>query len=619
MVQKPVLKNVENGTSQREVRPVWNNAMRTNHKNFSNSRRNFAPTSVLTKSSIVLISTTRQSSSRATTSISTARPINIAASKPIVNVVKPRQNALQPTYSLSGRPFYQQTTLKNRNLNNNVIAAKANFVNTTKTNSVNTAKVNKVTSAVENQGLNAVKSSACWIWRPKIEVQDHVSKNSGSYIYNSLFDFSSQALDSHKKDKHGPSQASESDNHERHNAESNTKTVNTVGPVNTADYPNDPLMPDLEDVGIFDDAYNDRDEDGTKEAIGTKWVYRNKRDQRGFVVRNKVRLVAQVHRQKEGIDYDEVFAPIARIEAIRLFLAYALFMDFTVYQMDVKSAFLYGTIEEEVYVSHPPGFVDPEFSDRVYKVEKLCMVFIKLLEPVNTADYPNDPLMPDLEDVGIFDDAYNDRDEGVEADYNNLKTIISVSPIPSTRIHKDHPKEHIIGEMEPKKVTRALDNKSWVEAMQEELLQFKLLNVMVMLIWCNMLVIVLILLVFSFLDFINATNGHQFTMSNRQERIGYSRANDNWSDIMFFVCACSRFQVQPKVSHMHAVKRIFRYLKGQPTLGLLYLKDSPLVLIAYSDSDYVGAILDIKSTTRGCQFLGSRRISWQCKKANHYG
>ncbi|GKE23331.1 putative ribonuclease H-like domain-containing protein [Tanacetum coccineum] len=85
-------------------------------------------------------------------------------------------------------------------------------------------------------------------------------------------------------------------------------------------------------------------------------------------------------------------------------------------------------------------------------------------------------------------------------------------------------------------------------------------------------------------------------------------------DIMFAVCACSRFQVTPKVSHMHAVKRIFRYLKGKPTLGLWYPKDSPMDLIAYSDSDYAGASIDRKSTTGGCQFLGSRLVSWQCKK-----
>ncbi|GJW48513.1 ribonuclease H-like domain-containing protein [Tanacetum coccineum] len=105
-------------------------------------------------------------------------------------------------------------------------------------------------------------------------------------------------------------------------------------------------------------------------AIGTKWVYRNKKDERGIVIRNKARLVAQGHTQEEGIDYDEVFAPVARIEAIRIFLAYASFMGFTVYQMDVKSAFLYGQIEEEVYVCQPPGFEDPDHPNKVYKVVK---------------------------------------------------------------------------------------------------------------------------------------------------------------------------------------------------------------------------------------------------------
>ncbi|GJW95050.1 hypothetical protein Tco_0174722 [Tanacetum coccineum] len=85
-------------------------------------------------------------------------------------------------------------------------------------------------------------------------------------------------------------------------------------------------------------------------------------------------------------------------------------------------------------------------------------------------------------------------------------------------------------------------------------------------------------------------------------------------DIMFAVCACVRFQVTPKVSHLHAVKRIFRYLKGQPKYGLWYLRDSPFDLEAFYDSDYAGASLDRKSTTGGCQFLGKRLISWQCKK-----
>nr|GEY34561.1 copia protein [Tanacetum cinerariifolium] len=107
-----------------------------------------------------------------------------------------------------------------------------------------------------------------------------------------------------------------------------------------------------------------------KRVIGTKRIFRNKKDERGIVVRNKARLVAQGHTQEEGINYEEVFAPVARIEYIRLFLAYASFMGFMVYQMDVKSAFLYGTIEEEVYVCQPLRFEDPDYPDKVYKVVK---------------------------------------------------------------------------------------------------------------------------------------------------------------------------------------------------------------------------------------------------------
>ncbi|GJW14560.1 putative ribonuclease H-like domain-containing protein [Tanacetum coccineum] len=132
----------------------------------------------------------------------------------------------------------------------------------------------------------------------------------------------------------------------------------------------DPNMPNLKDI-----VYSD-DEDVGAEADMNNLnsfipVFRNKKDERGIVIKNKARLVAQGYTQEKGIDYDEVFAPIARIEAIRLFLAYALFKDFVVYQMDVKSAFLYGKIEEEVYVCQPPGFEDPYFPDRVYKVEKV--------------------------------------------------------------------------------------------------------------------------------------------------------------------------------------------------------------------------------------------------------
>ncbi|GJY80945.1 putative ribonuclease H-like domain-containing protein [Tanacetum coccineum] len=120
----------------------------------------------------------------------------------------------------------------------------------------------------------------------------------------------------------------------------------------------------------------------------------------------------------------------------------------------------------------------------------------------------------------------------------------------------------------------------------------------------------------SFKDFVRFEDPEFPDRLNRVEKAlyGLHQAPRAWSDIIFAVCACARFQVTPKVSHLHAVKRIFRYLKGQPKLGLWYPKDSPFDLEAYTDSDYAGASLDRKSTTEGCQFLGSKLISWQCKK-----
>ncbi|KAJ0587298.1 putative RNA-directed DNA polymerase [Helianthus annuus] len=107
-----------------------------------------------------------------------------------------------------------------------------------------------------------------------------------------------------------------------------------------------------------------------KSVIGSKWVFRNKSDENGIITRNKARLVVKGYCQQEVIDYDETFAPVARLEAVRIFLAYAASKDFKVYQMDVKSAFLNGKIEEEVYVQQPEGFVDPKFQNHVYRLNK---------------------------------------------------------------------------------------------------------------------------------------------------------------------------------------------------------------------------------------------------------
>ena len=111
-------------------------------------------------------------------------------------------------------------------------------------------------------------------------------------------------------------------------------------------------------------------------TIGTKSIFRNKMDESGIVVRNKARLVAQGYSQEEGIDYDETYAVVARLEAIRMLLAFACYKNFKLYQMDVKSAFLNGYINEEVYVEQPSGFENPKYENHVFKLSKV-MYYVK--------------------------------------------------------------------------------------------------------------------------------------------------------------------------------------------------------------------------------------------------
>ncbi|GJS83680.1 putative ribonuclease H-like domain-containing protein [Tanacetum coccineum] len=287
-----------------------------------------------------------------------------------------------------------------------------------------------------------------------------------------------------------------------------------------------------------------------KKAIGTKWVYRNKKDERGIVIRNKARLVAQGYTQEEGIDYDEVFAPVDRIEAIRLFLAYASFKDFVVYQMDMKSKFLYGKIKEEVYVCQPLGFEDPEFPDKVYKRGQIDKtLFIKRVKGdiLLVQVYVDDIILGSTKkkDDGIFISQDKYVDEILKKfGFSTVKTAST-----------------------PMETSKPLLKDAEAEDVDVHLYRSIIRSLM-------------------------------YLTASRP-------------DIMFFVCACARFQVTPKVSHLYAVKRIFRYLKGQPKLGLWYPKDSPFDLEAYTNSDYAGASLDRKSTTGGCQFLGRRLISWQ--------
>ncbi|GKA34593.1 putative ribonuclease H-like domain-containing protein [Tanacetum coccineum] len=183
MVEKPVLNNKGRVTGQKEIRPVWNNAQRVNHQNkftHPHPKRNFVPTAVVTKSGQVPVNTAKQSSLRAATSISTARPVNTATPKPKVNDALPTTYSYFKANSPVKRAFNQKLAAKTYNLNKKSKTARVN--------NVTTAGPKAVVSATMGNGENVVKSSACWIWRPTGNVIDHTSKDSGSYMLK-IFDY----------------------------------------------------------------------------------------------------------------------------------------------------------------------------------------------------------------------------------------------------------------------------------------------------------------------------------------------------------------------------------------------------------------------------------------------
>ncbi|GJV21572.1 putative ribonuclease H-like domain-containing protein [Tanacetum coccineum] len=813
MVGKSVLNNKGRVTGQREVRPVWNNAQRVNHQNkltHPYPKRNFVPNSSLQQSLETRLSLmfAKQSSPSAATSISTARHINTDASKPRVNDASPikysyfkahlplrrpfnKKSAGNPQYALQDQGIFDSGCSRHMTGNKSYLTDYQDidggfvaFAGSPKGgikrefSVARTPQQNRVAERKNKSLIEAARTMLADSLLPTIFWAEAV--NTSCYVQNRV-----QVTKPHNKTPYELLLG-------------RPPSISFMRPFGCPVT----ILNTLDPLGKFDGKANEGFLVGY--SINSK-AFRvfNTRTRKSVTAGNQTNgdtgieknVNAGQARQEKASDHEYILLPLMLSNSS---------LSSSSQSIDNKDANeVPGKGDDDLSESNDQERIDSSTND----VNTTRLSINTASENINTGSpniniaspIPNDSSMQSLENTGIFDDAYDDREVGADADLNNLGTTMNVSPIPTTRIHKDHPKDQIIGDItsatqtrrmtkiskehamvcyikkqrsknhkdyqnclfacflkqiEPKKVIQALTDPSWIEAMQEELLQFKLQKVWTLVnllkgkraigtkwvyrnkkdergivvrnkarlvaqekalyglhqalrAWYETLSTYLlenryrrgtidktlfikkdksdILLVQVYVDDIifgstkkslcvefEQMMHKRFQMSSigeltfflglqvqqKEDRIFISQdkyvadilkkfdfvtvktastpmesnkalvkdeevevvdvhlyrsmigslmyLTASRPDITFVVCACARFQITPKISHLHAVKRIFRYLKGQPKLGLWYPMDSPFNLEAFSNSDYAGASLDRKSITRGCQFLGKR-------------
>ncbi|GJS44013.1 putative ribonuclease H-like domain-containing protein [Tanacetum coccineum] len=583
--EKKMAKQVElnkqkgNGNVQRENKPVWNNVQRMNHQNQFFQKQQAIP-------------------------INAARKVNIV--KPIVNNTRPKAG-----FHKSVSPF--------RKSFNRTTALRTNFSK----QKVNTAEVNAV-SAVKGKRETAVKPSAAHDWKQAYlaeyqtlmlapfaleEVKCYITgiMNRSDYFFTANYVSTyTSTVKSSKANNAGEEPT-------KHPDFKQLKLSGRICPNETEDYAsssqeraekasNDSEIPALEEIydnptdGIFTNSSYD-DEGAVADFTNLEPVVN--------VSPIPTSRINSIH-PSTLILGDPQSAVQTRSKVTKSFGAHAF--------MDVKSAFLYGKINEEVYVSQPPGFIDPKYPKKVYKV-------VKALYGLHQAP---------------------------RAWYATLSTFLLKNryrrgTIDKTLFIKKDKHDIILVQVYMDDIIFGSTKRSWCdefEALMKSKFQMSSMGELTFFLGLQVKqkedgifisqdkYVAEILKKFDFVSVKTAST----PIETHKPLVKDEEASDvdvhlyrsmigslmyltaSRPDIMFAVYACSRFQVTPKTSHLSAVKRIFRYLKGKPKLGLWYPRVSSFDLEAYSDSDYAGANLDRKSTTGGCQFLGRRLISWQCKK-----
>ncbi|GJT21189.1 retrovirus-related pol polyprotein from transposon TNT 1-94 [Tanacetum coccineum] len=353
-----------------------------------------------------------------------------------------------------------------------------------------------------------------------------------------------------------------------------------------------------------------------KMIIKLKWLWKNKKDEDQTVIRNKARLVAKGYAQEEGIDFEESFAPVARLEAVRIFVAHAAHKSFPIYQMDVKTAFLNGPLKEEVYVAQPEGFVDPDHPEKVYLLRKalyglkqaprawydelsnflMSKGFTKgTIDPtLFKIKYGEDILLVQIyvDDIifGSTNPKYSKRFEKLMHSRFEMSLMGEMKFFLGLQIHQS-PKGIFINQAKYALEILKKHNMDNCHSIGTPLATKPKLDV--------------------------DLSGEPVDQSDYRSKIGsLMYLTSSRPDLVQAVCYCARYQARPTQKHLKEVKRIFKYLKGTINMGLWYPKDSGFELTAFSDADHARCLDTQKSTSGGIQFLGDKLVSWMSKKQN---
>ncbi|GKA32194.1 retrovirus-related pol polyprotein from transposon TNT 1-94 [Tanacetum coccineum] len=319
-------------------------------------------------------------------------------------------------------------------------------------------------------------------------------------------------------------------------------------------------------------------------VIALKWIYKVKLDEYDDVLKNKARLVAKGYRQEEGIDFEELFAPVARIEAIRIFIANAATKNMIIYQMDVKTAFLNGDLQEEVFVSQPEGFEDQENPTHVYRLKK-ALYGLKQA-PRAWYDTLSKFLLANNFFKGAVDPTLFTRKSGkhilLMSMMGQMSFFLGLQVSQSPRGIFINQAKYALETL--KKYGMDLSDPVDTPMVDRLKLDEDLMGIPV----------------------------DQTRFRGMVGSLMYLTASR--PDLVFAVCMCARYQAKPTKKHFEAIKRVFRYLKGTINMGLWYPKDNAMSLTAYADADHAGCQDSRRSTSGSAQFLGDRLVSWSSKK-----